>query len=329
MQFDVVFTDTSCPLAYDFLTLEHSALGGTEASVLRIAEALAMYGVKVAIVQHNRAEITKYHGVFFLPISYIDQMEAHNHVMLRGVALVDKLPSANKISWHHDVPTKHVLSMLSKFINYNVTIVTVSKWHKDRILDLFNSASGYSKDMLPKVKYIYNPITDGIHIPKDKEIKYINTKLVWAASPHKGLDNALVVFKELLKKNPNFELHIFNPGYFIRDIELERKVINHGPQPCKVVWQHMSESLCVFYPTTYEETFGCIAAEANALHTPIAAMPIAGLNESVAPKNPLFKNTEELVNNIVNWYNGYRPKVYGQSRFKTSEVVKKWLLLLK
>src|SRR5215469_10335658 len=47
----VLFFDPGCPTPYSRRTLEQAALGGTEATVIRIAEAL-----DAEVMQHNRTE---------------------------------------------------------------------------------------------------------------------------------------------------------------------------------------------------------------------------------------------------------------------------------
>src|SRR5690348_10745745 len=47
----VLFFDPGCPAPYSRLTLDEAALGGTEATVVRIAEAL-----DAVVIQHNRMQ---------------------------------------------------------------------------------------------------------------------------------------------------------------------------------------------------------------------------------------------------------------------------------
>lgn len=325
MKFDVVILDVTTYKPYDGQVLATQPLGGTEATVVRIAEALAAYGLKVAVVEHCYETAITYNGVFYLPYAYLSQIDCYNFISLRGTHGLDLFPKAKKFSWHQDVPTQKILSMKPAFIEHNVTVVGVSKWHKAQLSNWLNDPNGDLKDII-SVKTAYNPVPNqlyGIERPA-----YNKNKMLWAASPHKGLREAIPVFRRLREiLGPNLELHVFNPGYFGAELDQEPGVIQHGAVPCYQLWQEMLTSLCLFYPSTFEETFGCIAAEANALGCPVAGYRVAALNESAEAQRGLSPPNDyvDLIKKVEHWYNGYRPEIRGKEKFKTTEVVQKWL----
>lgn len=327
MQFDVVILDVTAYKPYDGVTLEVEPLGGTEASVVRVAEGLAAYGINVAIVQHIRVEPSIANRVYYLPYEYLTQLDPHNFISLRGTHGLELFPKAKKFSWHHDVPTTKITEMRKAFVDYDVTVVGVSKWHQARISEWLNNAET-DKEFV-KVTYAYNPVPDMLYDIRAKEVN--KNKLIWAASPHKGLEEAVKVFKRLKEFLPEVELHVYNPGYFGMQLQQEPGVIVHGPVACKQLWNNMADALCVFYPTKFEETFGCIAAEANALGVPVAGYRVAGLNESAEGQRGLLPVGDyiELLKTVEHWYNGYRPTVKGKEKFKQSEVIQRWLKWLK
>lgn len=313
MYFDVLFVDAVCYKAYETVTLDQEPLGGTEATVIRVAEGLAAKGYKVGVLQHTRSQLSAGRHAFYLPWDMLPNVSAGVLVSLRGVAYLDQIPATKKISWQHDVPTHNV----QQWPTDNIVYVCVSKWHEAEFLRLQPKAITY---------YIYNPVPDNLFTAN--QTKYDKNRLMWTASPHKGLAEALDTFKELQKRMPDARLHVYNPGYFDTKQINQQGVILEGAQPARVVWLALMRSLCVFYPTDFKETFGLIAAEANALHTPIATMPVAALHETVSTEKQLFTTRKELTEGVYQWYTTGRPIVEGQERFKTSRVIEQWIKLL-
>lgn len=328
-KFDLIIVDTTTPRPYEQATLTTEGIGGTEATVIRVAEGLAKAGAKVAVLEHNLTMPLMGENAYYLPIDMIHSISTEAMIMLRGIQFVDKFPKAKKFSWHQDVPGPALRAMRDKFIEHNVTVVGVSKWHKGAIQD---SICDPRQTLNPVVKYVYNPVPDDLMVPPGIRVKYDRNKLVWPASPHKGLKRALELMPRLIEVsgNKDFKLHIFNPGYFGEDHASAQYIINHGAVPCATLWQHMSEALCVFYPTEFKETFGCIAAESNAVHTPILTQEIAALAETVSSRSQFTKpDNKSIIDTVIRWHGGDRPAVFGQDRFRLSNIVKNWYDLIR
>lgn len=324
-KFDVVFCDVTAPKPYELQTLAVEGLGGTEATMIRLAEGLGSLGLKVAVLEHNLEVPLTGKNAYYLPLKYIDEIKCDNYISLRGCYGVEKFANARKFSLHQDVPTGLMSQMRPKFLEHDITVVAVSKWHKHAIQDLICDPNDVVN---PRVVYCYNPVPDSLFVPKDVNVNYYPDKLVWPASPHKGLDRAIGLVGRAIdvSSNNKLRLHVFNPGYFGHDVVLPHYVINHGPVPCAELWQHMSESLCVFYPTAFKETFGCIAAEANAVHTPVLTHRLAALSETVAGKRQFVDTGDrQIIEKLLQWNQGERPEVYGQDKFRLSEVLKQWI----
>lgn len=326
-KFDLIICDVTTPAPYETRTLVQRGLGGTEATVIRVAEGLAGHGLKVAIMQHGLNDVLMGDKAYYIPTSMVDEVDCEYYIALRGLQFIDKFRYAQKYTWHQDVADHRIAKMRDQILKHNVTVVGVSNWHKQELQRVL-----CDKDKIdnPKVTFVYNPVPDGIYVPKNIEVKYNPNKLVWPASPHKGLNKAIEFAKNLREVSGNFDfkLHIFNPGYYDMPHDAHDFLINHGPVPCFELWQHVSEALCVFYPTQFDETFGCIAAEANAVHTPILTCARAGLLETVSSERQYAKyEPKSVIDTAIKWYNGERPKVWGQDRFKLSNVLKDWARL--
>jgi glycosyltransferase involved in cell wall biosynthesis len=182
------------------------------------------------------------------------------------------------------------------------------------------------------VKHIYNPVQDEIYKPKDLELTYNKDLMIWAASPHKGLGRAIQLFKRIHEKLPKLHLAIAHPGYFnIDTIALQSVpgVSLLGPISCRRLWGYLQNSLCLYYPSTYPETFCNLLAEANALGVPMLGFNHGVLKQTVSSRDQLVEESDDaIVNQAIKWYNGDRPKVSGNEDYKLSTVVFKWISLL-
>jgi glycosyltransferase involved in cell wall biosynthesis len=326
MHFDVVFLDVTTPRPYFSGTLQTEPLGGSEASLIRVAEGLGQAGLKVGVFEHNLNQTLDGDFARYFPLDDIRHAKSISHlVAFRSNAGFDLFPQAKKYAWFEDEPDERYQALREQFVNVNATAIAVSEWHKKELTKQFCDAKS-SKN--PNIVCLSNPVPDEIYTTLP--FAYDKNKLVWLSAPHKGLLEAATLFESLKRKAPDLRLHIFHPGYS----EVEQKNIDgivwEKPLPCAQVWQHVREALCVFYPTAFHETFGCIAAEANALGTPVATYPLAGLSETVSSATefaPVGDNAT-LLQNVLRWHQGDRPIVRGQDKFKLSNVVKDWLKVL-
>lgn len=328
MNLDVLFIDTVTPYVYDSLTLDTQALGGTEATVIRVAEALGSAGMKVGVVNHRLEREHLGVNVYYLPESYLTVVKATNVIGIRSIKYVPNFKASNKFIWLHDLASANLFDLIEPLIKHDITTIAVSKWHKENLKDVLCRIK--ERLLHPKITYIYNPVQDNIYVPKDVHVDYDPNKLVWLSSPHKGLTDAIRVFKKLkeVSGNDKFEFHVFNPGYLPTESHNEPGLRVHGSVPASVGWEHAATSLCVFYPTRWKETFGLVGAEANAVKCPVITYEQAGLAEILTPKQLIpVKNEKALIDRTISWYSGDRPNVYGNNNFKLSSVILDWIKL--
>lgn len=325
MHFDVIFFDAVASRYYDRMILEKNALGGTEATVIRIAEGLASLGLKVAVVEAN-PNINYFEPVmgqfcFFLHGDDIQKMTCKHYIQLRRNYFPQLFKGAKKYIWLHDVASDEK-EWVPSLQEYNIKLICVSRWHKNNI---------YEETKYDNITYVYNPILDQIYFSPDQTAEVNKNILVWMSSPHKGLGHALQLFKEMRDENPQLQLIVFNPGYLQLDVSrlaTQPGVNLYGGIPSINMWNIVRKALCAFYPVQYDETFGMVAAEANALGTPMATFPRAALKEVISSDNQFANSDAEIKRKVLDWVKNGRPIVVGKDEFKFSNVIMDWVKLL-
>ena len=324
VHFDCIFFDPIGYKYFDRMTLEKEALGGTEATIVRVAEGLAELGLKVAVVQTTAEYFAPIMGqhCFFVHAQDISDYTCKHYIQVRSYLNPHLFPGAKQYLWLHDVANHEETEKLNDLIRFKVTVIAVSRWHRNNVRDML---PGYSN-----IRYIYNPVNDSLFSTPYND-NYDRTKLVWVASPHKGLRHALNLFKQIKAKNDKMELIIFNPGYTQLDtaeLSLMNGVNCYGPMNCASVWGVVKKSLAVFYPTKWDETFGLIAAEANALGTPLITFNRAALKEVISSNEQFAQDDESAIQKALDWSANGRPQVAGRDEFKFSNVIMDWVKLL-
>src|SRR3990167_2960332 len=322
MHFDVVFLDVISNKYYDRTTLENHALGGTEATVMRIAEALGQLKLSVAVVESkvNYFEPIMGQFCFFLHSDDIPKLTCRHYIQLRRNLNPHLFLKAKKYLWLHDLASAEETSQIANIKDNNIQIIGVSRWHKNNI-----------KEYIPNydnITYIYNPVLDSIYVDTSAPRSYDKNIMVWAASPHKGLYKAVEMFSKIKLQLPLMQLIVFNPGYAgLDNVKLSTVpgVTVYGPQNCWTLWSVIQKALCVFYPTEWKETFGLIAAEANALGTPILTNSLAALKEVVSTDSQFGNTEEEIISQVISWHSGNRPIVVGRDEFRLSTIVLEWV----
>lgn len=325
MNFDCIFIDNTTPKPYSESTLNNSPMGGTEASIVRLAEGLGKAGLKVGVFIHNSTRIEMGTHAYYLPINELGQInKVHTVVALRGIGGISLFPASNKISWQHDIPDARCRQWNLK----DIKVICVSDWHKSRF-----QYEVCDKDRIdnPKVNFIYNIVPDDLYIPRKQYMPIDNNQLVWLSSPHKGLEEALKLFKIVKEFIPQLTLRVFNPGYLSNEYRQQPGVIIEGAHNYKHMWSIARESLAVFYPTTFQETFGCVAAEANAQHVPVLCYRTAGIREALNHDDSQLIELgkyKDYIDRLISWHKGDRPFVHGNGLFKESEIIPKWIRLI-
>jgi glycosyltransferase involved in cell wall biosynthesis len=346
----MVLFDPVAAHPYSLATLRQRSLGGTEATVIRVAEAL-----DALVLQHNRESNE---GRYRTPASQADPTHL---VVLRdpAAALVigGRYPRARKMLWLHDLAGADIdrgqklRAYAPQLAAEGITVVCPSDYHANQVRANFMSLPVIAR---PPVVRIYNPV-DVSGVARER-MNVDPTKLVFFSSPHKGLDHALTVFSQLRAKDRALRLYIANPGYFPSMTTQWPGVVNLGAVPHHVILRHVKSALCTFYPNfIYPETFGLVLGESNALGTPVLTHGIGAAAEVLngdgqllgIPRGrhfayrlfrrwPVLRPCGEAAlallgasrpyrERIRSWQEGNRPLVSGRPEFSIENVASSWM----
>lgn len=327
----ILFYDGVTPKEYNQDSLVNDVLGGTEATVLRIAKGLSK-DYKVQLQQRHRVGVEQdIDGIWYTGLTNdLPNFTPHVVITLRDAGHYKqnklKFPKAKHYLWLHDAVSGEYQSHLQHHLNgQEATILAVSDWHKANITDKLYEECLKGKI---RIKRVYNPIADYC-VKTDQP--YTNKKLVYFSSPHKGLDNVIKLFGYVRNIDPEFKLIVANPGYFKGVEALPEGVINVGSLTHSEVVNEVRTALCVFYPNTrFAETFGLVYAEANAVGTPVIAHPIGAAREVLSHPHELLDcmDYKAVVDRVIKWSKGERPIVSARKEFRLETVLAEWKKLL-
>jgi len=328
-------------------------MGGTEATVTRIADAL-----DALVVQHNRTENS---GRYRTP----EQMpEVANVVINRDSRALPRVrslyPNARVYLWLHDQLNPGskragwLASTADSLRDLAVTIICVSNTQRAGVEAALRTMG--LKGAV-RTRTIYNPIDDAL-APDGSAVD--RDKLVFFSSPNKGLKFTLDAFRELRRQIPELRLVVGNPGYKVPGTVAVNGVEYLGPQPQARIHTEVRTALCTFFPNfVIRETFGLVFAESHALGTPVlthdygAAAEIVGDRNQILPVAVAPRVYEALLTHVSSdlraaparvaaalglfdayveriraWRSGGRPEVGPDPRFRLATVAAQWRDLL-
>lgn len=332
----LVFVDATATSPYTLDTLENQALGGTEATVLRVAQGLrqshSVILAQSAVSQsHSCQGLVHVHYDHKNPLSGIEPKAI---IVVRGFKLLPRLrrqfPDTPLFLWLHCFPgrkRKHLGSILNET---RTDLVCVSNDHKAKV-EAFIQHREPGLEKRPQIHRIYNPIDDHLQ-PDDTPVD--PNRLIFFSSPHKGIEQVFRAFKAVRKEWPEMKLYLANPGYLFRDHPNDLEgIVKLGPLPHKEVIKQVRQAYCLFYPqATFRETFGLVFAEANAVGTPVLAHPIGSAAEVVNPAEKQLidaRDPQQVIETLRNWRHNGSPQVQARPEFRLATVIKDWERLIR
>jgi glycosyltransferase involved in cell wall biosynthesis len=355
----VLFFDPNCQTPYGRRTLAEAALGGTEASVVRIAEA-----IDATVMQHNRTAAEDR----YLPAGEASGVQ--HLVILRDPRTVrglsERFPGARLYLWMHDLLRpgskrgRRLAAAAPALAELSVTIVCVSDFQRRQAEAVLRGAGVEGR---VRALTIYNPVDDAL-VPNDEPVD--PAKLVFFSSPNKGLALTLDAFQELRRVMPDVRLRVGSPGYKslrragMRSVDGGIEGVEWlGALPHARILAEVRTALCVFYPNiVLAETFGLVLAEAKAVGTPVLThdfgaaaevladprqtLPITaglrwyeraagllpgGTRRRIAPWAARLGLFEPYFERVRAWRQGERPRAGPDARFRLSVVAEGWRAL--
>jgi glycosyltransferase involved in cell wall biosynthesis len=349
----ILFFDPTCGRPYDTETLRREAMGGTEATVVRVADALG-----ALVVQHNRTDAS---GRYLPPRSD----RAVGHVIVnrdsRALPRVRELyPNARVHLWLHDrveprsKRARRIAADARLLRDLAVNVICVSDTQRHSVAAALRWMG--VGDRVPTCT-IYNPVDDALQ-PDGSPVD--DRKLVFLSSPNKGLKFTLDAFTAVRRAMPDMRLVVGNPGYKAGTAPRLDGVEYLGPQPQPRIHAEVRTALCTFFPNfVIPETFGLVFAESRALGTPVlthdcgAALEVLGDPVQVLPVTAGKRLYEALlsefpagwrsgparaaaalglfdayVERIWAWRAGARPVTGPDPRFRLSAVAQRWREML-
>lgn len=349
----VLFYDPVCVEPYDTRSLHERALGGSEATLTRVADSLGAW-----VIQHNRTEDF---GRYRRPqrLSGITSLVVHRdpRVLPR---LCEQYPGARVYLWLHDRIHPHskrsrtLASVATLLGELAATAVCVSDTQRAGVEATLHSLGIGGRT---RALTIYNAVDDAI-TPDGTAVD--ERKLVFFSSPNKGLAFTVDAFSALKRDMPDLRLVVGNPGYKADRRAARPGVEFLGAQPQERMHAEVRSALCTFCPNfVIPETFGLVFAESHALGTPVlthdcgAAAEIVGDGQQLLPITPgcrLYQAVtgwlpmawrlaparlaaaaglfDSYAERIRAWRNGARPQAAPDPRFRLSAVTARWRSLL-
>lgn len=316
----ILFLDLCCPKPYSPTTLLNEPMGGTEATVVRVAEALGETH-EVYVAQKGREEPENRKAVYgpLVEDGNYDRVVTLRDV--RGIPFIKRTwPRAACILWCHD----EIYSLLAQHAELlkDVLVLGVSNYHKHRITEAL-----LGKNV--KVDYVYNPVVTQTPSIVDRGK---GVSLLYFSSPHKGLRATLDVFRKVRSEIPEFHLLVANPGYYQLDDIKQEGVEVLGELPHSEVLKQVAQSFAILHCNAeFPETFGLVHAEANTLGVPVITSTLGASREILTNFREQcvnIKNPDAVIGQLKKWQKNY-PVIVGKPEFKLENVMRKWNEILR
>ena len=328
----VAFIDSFSPRPYDADTMREGALGGTEASIVRLAEGLAGRA-RVSVFQRAASgDVESRSGVRYRAMGDLDHLareDRHDFVVIVNSPKIlaywrRRNPDSDLLLWLHNYPGRHARDLGKTVERCDARLVTVSRSH-ERVIRLFaRRMSGV--ELGERLLSIYNPLEplEADDTPRDPD------KLIFASSPHKGIEQVLAAFETVRRARPSAWLALANPGYWRDERASGRYGVRFlGRLSHPELIRELRSSFCVFYPQSrFAETFGLVMAEANAVGTPVLAHRELGANDEVLSDGAQLVAADDqdaVVSRMLDWWSNGPPVVRRNPAFDVDRVAENWL----
>ncbi len=272
-------------------SLEERPMGGTETGLIRLAEALDKRGHSVVVFTSEKnppeSKPAYYHLSKAQGLKAVDVFIS----IREWIPLVYPLPARKKFFWTGDSYDQvHNFGLGDKRLARVIDgVLTVSDWHADSLSEM----SG-----LPREKCF--TIRNGIHLESFQgEQERSPYRLIYAATPFRGLDHLVKMFPRIREQIPEATLEVFSGFEVYRgakeyapEIQARYKPLLdavtqmpgatlHGNVTQKELAKELQKSSILAYPNTFQETSCILAMEAIAAGAIPVTTALAALPETV------------------------------------------------
>lgn len=318
----ILFFDAVAPRGYTYNTLQSYALGGSEASLLRIAKLLGINNDVVCYQNcdphRGEANVSNIRHVGIEGLTTVPDVVIHFRTSELMQDMRAEFPNARHIMWAQDffARVNDLLCLEGE------EVIVLSNAHK---LNLLQACEKFK--VSPKaIHVIPNPVeVDAQRQPK------AGKRLGFFSSPHKGLGQVIEHFTALSKAYEGLNMVYANPGYIPSLDAAGASITNLGMLRHSRVLEEMSKCDMLFYPqTVFPETFGIVLAEANAMGVPVLAHDFGAASEVLSQKGNIvvdcnnFATIEQSVLTLLH----NKPIVNLDLRFEMQTVADMWRKLL-
>lgn len=347
----ILFHDSlaSGPYSQEDFTRPETRLGGTEMTIVRVAEKLAEEH-DVWVVQVHRRDPSATSKVHYVGPAALDEIAPDVVIVVRNPLYLSEMrqrfTDVPLLLWAHDwiLPRGLLMRLKLMYLLYRVSkllaqtkteVIAVSQSHRDHLQSLSRwclPAKRYGRSL--KFGFVYNPVCiDQAREDANSQKDRVDIdKLIYFSAPAKGLDLVLKVFEHVSPHFPAMKLHVAMPPYSAMSEEMERAVrapniVNLGRLDHAAVIRHVRTSLCTFYPAdVWPESFGLVFAESNAVGTPVLAHPFGSAPEMLTEEQLCdAHDLDEIVKRLRRWRQpGLRPRPALRQEFTIDSVTQRW-----
>jgi glycosyltransferase involved in cell wall biosynthesis len=324
---------------YDSGILDTEPLGGTEATVVRVASLLASKEKNVTVYQKHRDDIScDITGVNYKPLlEYNKDIKTADAItiVLRdiGVACGIKNDNPNEkiFLWLHDLQQASADSVryYELAASLGIEFICVSEYHKNQVNHIkhLGNITNLPTHCVPNL----------VTVRKSGDVPSPGSDdLLFFSSPHKGLRETVNTFSRFkdFPELAHFKLVVSNPGYYEIPDDLKNKpgVIILDPMSHASMMKRLESSFCVLHlNSVFPETFGLVHAEAMALGVPVITSRL-GANPEILT-HPHFMcdvtDTRAIILKLIDWVKYGAPKPRLDNKYSPDNVYKKWEGLLR
>lgn len=299
---------------WDPESVKVTGIGGSELAVIHMSKNFVDLGNKVTVYGKPKVE-GNYDGVEYKHFSKYCNLECDVLITSRAPQAIDdhyNVKSKVAYLWVHDVNCWNNLTeeRASKFN----AIFCLTNWHKNYFLSYYKFLR--EEQVLVTRNGIITSRFDS-NVYKDKY------KVIYSSSPDRGLDVALNVWKKVVEREPNANLHVYygfdclkkamtymsdenrarNQEFIdnlMGKIHSTKNVIFHGRMSQDVLAKEFLSANVWLYPTTFTETSCISAMEAQAAGLKIISSPVAALTETVGNRGVLIDTSDYGSENYLN-----------------------------